>query len=373
MQFINLKKQYAVIEDNLKARFDNILSNARFIMGEEVYELEEKLARYVGVKECIACSSGTDALLISLLANEISRGDAVFVPTFTFYSTAEVIAMVGATPIFVDVKEDTFNIDPDKLEFAIQAVIREEELKPRAIMPVDLFGLPAEYDKITEIGRKFSLVVIEDGAQGFGGKVSNKRACSFGDVAGTSFFPAKPLGCYGDGGAIFTNDETQAEIMRSIRIHGFGKDRYENVRLGINGRLDTLQAAVLLEKLNIFDSELKSRQQIAEKYTNELKSMIKTPKIPADCSSSWAQYTLTADDEKQRERVMEHLNAADIPTMIYYPIPLHKQKVFEGLRSDYCNLSVSEYLSTRVFSIPMHPYLTENEQSLIIKSIKEIV
>lgn len=371
MQFIDLKKQYSLIEDSLKARFDRILSSARFIMGEEVYELETKLAEYVGVKECISCSSGTDALLIPLMANEIGQGDAVFVPTFTFYASAEVIAMIGATPIFVDVKEDTFNIDPVKLESAIQSVLQEGKLKPKAIIPVDLFGLPAEYDKITEIARKYDLIVIEDGAQGFGGTVQNKKACSFGAVAATSFFPAKPLGCYGDGGAIFTNDEALAEIMRSIRIHGFGKDRYENVRLGINGRLDTLQAAVLIEKLKIFQDELQSRERIARKYTEALQHVISTPAIPENYSSSWAQYTLIAENKGQRDQVMNYLKSKDIPSMIYYPIPLHQQKVFSNIKSDYCDLSVSERLVNCVFSIPMHPYLEDHEQDMIIEAIKQ--
>lgn len=371
MQFIDLKKQYNQIEDNLSKRFDNILKNARFIMGEEVLELERKLANYVGVKECITCSSGTDALLIPLMAYGIGQGDAVFVPTFTFYASAEVIATAGATPIFIDVEKDTFNIDTNKLETAIIAVLQEGKLNPKAIIAVDLFGLPAEYDKIAEIAKRYKLIAIEDGAQGFGGTLNGKKACSFGNVAATSFFPAKPLGCYGDGGAVFTNDEELAEIMRSIRVHGFGKNKYENIRLGINGRLDTLQAAVLIEKLGIFENELQSRQQIAETYTRELNDIIQVPLIPKNRSSSWAQYTLTATDEEQREKLMGHLKTKDIPTMIYYPIPLHKQNVFSSLKSDYCDLSVSEYLSNCVFSIPMHPYLEDHEQKLIIKSLKQ--
>lgn len=373
MQFIDLKKQYSLIEDSLKMRFDDILKNARFIMGEEISELERRLAEFVGVQHCVTCSSGTDALLIPLMAYGIGKGDAVFVPTFTFYATAEVIAIVGATPIFVDVNKDTFNIDTDKLEIAINSVKQEGKLKPKAVIPVDLFGLPAEYDIISKIAQEFDLIIIEDGAQGFGGTFDDKKACSFGNVAATSFFPAKPLGCYGDGGAIFTNDDHLADMMKSIRVHGFGKDRYENVRLGLNGRLDTLQAAVLIEKLNIFSSELRSREKVAEAYTSELKGIISTPSVPAKYSSCWAQYTLVAEDEDQRNKVMGFLKSKDIPTMIYYPIPLHRQKVFADLNCDYCDLSVSEYLSKRVFSIPMHPYITDEEIGMIINSIKECI
>ena len=373
MQFIDLKKQYSLIEDNLKGRFDNILKNASFIMGEEVNVLESKLAEYTGVKECIACSSGTDALLIPLMAYGIGRGDAVFVPAFTFYASAEVIALAGATPVFVDVREDTFNIDPVKLKTAIRSVLNEGKLKPRAIIPVDLFGLPAEYDMISQIAQEFELIVIEDGAQGFGGTFQNQKVCSFGNAAATSFFPAKPLGCYGDGGAIFTDDENLADIMKSIRIHGFGKNRYENVRLGINGRLDALQAAVLIEKLNIFDDELQSRERVARKYSEELNNVISTPVVPENYTSSWAQYTLIAKDEEQRDRVMNHLKTKDIPTMIYYLIPLHRQKVFNDLKSDYCDLSISEHLANCVFSIPMHPYISDYEQSMIIDAIKQSI
>lgn len=371
MQFIDLKKQYDLIEDSIKDRFDDILKNARFIMGKEIDELEEQLARYVGVKHCISCSSGTDALIIPLMAYEIGKGDAIFVPSFTFFSTAEVVSFMGATPIFVDVKADTFNIDPIKLEYAIKAVIDEGKLRPKAIISVDLFGLPAEYDKIKTLADNHDLIVLEDAAQGFGGSINDKKVCSFGHVSATSFFPAKPLGCYGDGGAIFTDDEEIAEIMKSIRIHGSGQDRYENIRIGINGRLDTLQAAVLLEKLKIFDAEIEARNRISNIYSKGLEEYLETPKIAQNYKSVWAQYSLMARNKQEREKIINHLKEKDIPVMIYYSIPLHKQKAFMNIRTDYCDLSVSERISELVFSIPMHPYLEDNEIELIIDSIKE--
>jgi dTDP-4-amino-4,6-dideoxygalactose transaminase len=347
------------------------MENSRFIMGKEVVELEQELADYVGVRHCLTCSSGTDALLIPLMAYGIGKGDAVFVPTFTFYASAEVVALTGASPIFIDVKQDTFNIDVEKLEIAIKEVINEGKLKPKCIMPVDLFGLPADYDAIYKIAKKYNLIVLEDGAQGFGGEINNQKACSFGDVAATSFFPAKPLGCYGDGGAIFTNNNQIAEIMKSIRIHGHGADRYENIRIGLNGRLDTLQAAVLLEKLRIFNKEIENRNKIAMEYTHRLKDYLLTPFIGDGYLSSWAQYSILAKSNDERTHIMEHLKSKDIPTMIYYPIPLHSQKVFYDLNKTYCDLSVSEQLVDRIFSIPMHPYITDEEIKDITESIIE--
>lgn len=380
MQFIDLKKQYEIIKTNVKKRFDDIMTNTRFIMGQEINELEERLAQYVGKKYCITCSSGTDALILPLMAYGIGKGDAVFVPAFTFFASAEVISFLGATPIFVDVKEDTFNIDIDKLEEAIENVKKEGKLNGKAIIAVDLFGQPAEYNKLEKLAGKHKLRLIEDGAQGFGGQIAdyvgkdgksyNRKSCSFGDVASTSFFPAKPLGCYGDGGAVFTNDESLFELMKSIRIHGQGLDKYENVRLGINGRLDTLQGAVLLEKLTIFDLEIKKRNEISEEYSKELRGIVETPYILDGYTSAWAQYTLKVENSQMRQDLIDALQKASIPTAIYYPTPLHKQKVFASLKSDYCSLEVSETLSNQVFSIPMHPYLDEKEIKLIVDTIK---
>ncbi len=373
MQFIDLKKQYNLIQNGLRERFDDILQNTRFIMGKEITELEEKLSGYVDRRHCITCGSGTDALLIPLMAYGIGRNDAVFVPSFTFFASAEMIAITGATPIFVDIREETFNMDPEKLEAAIKAVLEEGILTPKAVMTVDLFGLPADYDRINPIANQYNLIVLEDGAQGFGGTYNNKKACSFGHVAATSFFPAKPLGCYGDGGAVFTDDDEIAEIIKSIRIHGSGANRYDNIRIGLNGRLDTLQAAVLLEKLTIFDEEVEKRNKIAAEYTIRLKDYLITPQTAKGYHSSWAQYSLLAKDDRERESIMNHLKGKGIPTMIYYPIPLHKQTAFKTQKSDYCDLSVCENLSSRVFSIPMHPYLEETDVELISNSIVESI
>lgn len=373
MQFIDLKKQYSLIEEDVKLKFDDILKNTRFIMGKEVLQLEETLANYVGVKHCISCSSGTDALVIPLMAWGVGPGDAVFIPTFTFFATAEAVSLVGATPIFIDIEQDTYNIDINKLELVILKVLNEGRLNPKVIIPVDLFGTPANYKEINRISQKYNLLVLEDGAQGFGGEFYGEKACSFGHAAATSFFPAKPLGCYGDGGAVFTNDDQLADKMTSIRVHGQGSNRYENIRIGLNGRLDTLQAAVLLSKLKIFDDELVKRNEIAELYTNSLKNCLVTPKSYYGYKSCWAQYSLLADNENHRSKIIEYLNTKDIPTMIYYPIPLHRQKAYLNISTEYCDLSVSENISTRIFSIPMHPYLKEEEVSSIINEIKNIV
>jgi UDP-2-acetamido-2-deoxy-ribo-hexuluronate aminotransferase len=376
MEFIDLKKQYEVIEKNINIRFQEILQDSRFIMGKEVRELEEILANYVGVKHCITCANGTDALQLALMAKSIGEGDAVFVPSFTFYATSEAVSFIGATPVFVDVKHGTFNLDPDKLETAIQGVQRERRLKPKAVIPVDLFGLPAEYDKIRKITEKYGMIIVEDAAQGFGGSINGKKACSFGDISTTSFFPAKPLGCYGDGGAIFTNDEQAADLINSLKIHGKGRDKYQNTRVGMNSRLDTLQAAVLLEKIKIFDSELEERNKIASLYEEGLINVLSVPKVERSaehtCFSSWAQYTLKAKSEAERTMIMSHLKEKKIPAMIYYPIPLHKQEVYADYITTYCDLSVSEDISKRVFSLPMHPYLEEAEAAYIIETVLEL-
>lgn len=373
MQFIDLQSQYQLIKQEIQERFETILESASYIMGGEVAELEDALARYTGAAHCIACSSGTDALLMPLMAWETGPGDAVFVPDFSFFATAEVVALTGASPVFVDVCPDTFNIDGASLEAALTAVKREGRLRPKAVIPVDLFGLPADYDQVEYIAARHDLLLLEDGAQGFGGQSGSRRSCRFGHAAATSFFPAKPLGCYGDGGAVFTSDDRLAKALRSIRVHGQGADRYENTRLGLNGRLDTLQAAVLLAKLKLFDGELERREQIAAMYTQELSGLLQTPAVPDGLRSAWAQYTLRADDAQQRQAIMEHLAKHDIPSMIYYPIPLHRQKAFSAYRSDYVSLDVSNQLSQVVFSIPMHPYLTDSDVLMITGLIKEVL
>jgi len=335
-------------------------------MGPEVFELEEKLAEFVGVKHCITCSSGTDALLISLMANGIGPGDAVITTPFTYIATAEVIKLLGATPVFVDIYPKTFNINPELIPDVVEFA-KQKGLTPKAIIPVDLFGLPARYRMIEKIAQTQGLFVLEDGAQGFGGKIRGRKACSFGNVAITSFFPAKPLGCYGDGGAIFTNDTDLAEKMKSIRVHGGGSDKYDNVRIGINGRLDTLQAAILLEKLAIFNNEVWMRNKVADYYKLNMPKKLKSPFTPKDYKSSWAQFSLLADSPKNRNELMSYLKENDIPSMVYYHKTLHLQQVFADLGYKKGDFLVAEKTADYIFSIPMHPYLDRAQQDKILE------
>ena len=368
MDFIDLKTQQSRIREKIDKRIKSVLDHGKYIMGPEVFELEEMLANYVGVKYCISCSSGTDALLIPLMANGIGPGDAVITSPFTYIATAEVISLLGAEPVFLDIYEDTYNLNPDCIDDAIKDSERKG-LNAKAIIPVDLFGLPARYRLITELANKYDLIIIEDAAQGFGGSIGGEKAGSFGHVASTSFFPAKPLGCYGDGGAIFTDDEELTEIMRSVRIHGSGTDKYENTRIGINGRLDTFQAAVLLEKLSIFDDELRLRNEVADYYSSNINNNLVKPFIPKNYTSSWAQYSILASTESERIGIMSALNQLNIPSMIYYKTPLHLQRVFEGLGYEKGDFPISERVSRQIFSIPMHPYLNREEQNMIIEVI----
>lgn len=366
MEFRDLKTQYQVLKPQIDKAIQTVLNEGRFIMGRQVQELEQTLADYVGVKHCITCANGTDALYMVLMAWNIKAGDAVFFPDFTFFATGEVVSLLGATPVLVDVDPDTFNIDPVKLEAAIKDVLKEGRYQPRAIIPVDLFGLPANYPEIEKIAQRFNLRILEDGAQGFGGRIGDRRACSFGDAGTTSFFPAKPLGCYGDGGAVFTDDDELAEKIRSIRIHGKGTSRYDNVRIGVNSRLDTIQAAVLQVKFHAFiDYELDNVNQIAQLYSERLKDTVKIPIIPEGYYSSWAQYTIQLENKEKRDALQEKLREQGIPTMIYYPKPMHQQSAFSYLKHPAGELSVTESLCDTVLSLPIHPYLDE-------KSIEEI-
>lgn len=353
MEFIDLKAQYQHLKTRIDKRIQNVLDHGKYIMGPEVQELEEKLAEYVGVKHAITCGNGTDALTLALMVLDIKAGDAVFCPTFTFFATAEVISFANATPVFVDSDEQTFNICPIDLEIRIQKVITEGKLVPKAIIAVDLFGLPANYPEIEKIANKYDLKLIEDAAQGFGGSINGKKAGSFGDIATTSFFPAKPLGCYGDGGAVFTNNDEYAELLRSYRVHGKGQDKYDNVRIGMNSRLDTIQAAILLEKLAEFPQELINRNKAARNYELKLKGLHKTPQVPSGYISSWAQYTLR---DENRDEVMKKYKQKGIPTVVYYPTCLHEQTAF-NLLNDLTSLPIAESFSRQVFSIPMHGYL----------------
>jgi dTDP-4-amino-4,6-dideoxygalactose transaminase len=359
MQFIDLAAQYQHLKTKIDRRIQTVLEHGQYIMGPEVKELELELANFVGVKHAITCANGTDALTLSLMALKVGEGDAVFCPTFTFFATAETIAFENATPVFVDSNPDTFNICPQDLEKRILSVLAEGKLKPKAIIAVDLFGLPAEYEKLEALAKKYNLRLIEDAAQGFGGSIidangKERKAGAFGDIATTSFFPAKPLGCYGDGGAIFTDDDEYAELIRSYRVHGKGKDKYDNVRIGMNSRLDTLQAAILLEKLAEFPTELENRNKAAEQYTDELNDVYKTPVVPTGYASSWAQYTLQSDD---RDSAMAKYKSQGIPTMIYYGTCMHEQTAFIHLGYKLGDFPVAEKLARSVFSLPMHGYL----------------
>jgi len=362
MEFRDLKTQYQTYQNEIDGAIQKVLMNADFIGGKEINVLEERLAEYVGVRHCITCANGTEAMTLVLMAWDIKAGDAVFVPDFTFFSTGEVVALQGATPIFVDVDKNTFNIDPQKLEIAIKAVLQKGELQPKAVIPVDLFGLPANYPEITGIARKYNLLVLEDSAQGFGGRIKGQKAGSFGDAATTSFFPAKPLGCYGDGGAIFTDNDQWAVLLNSLKVHGKGRDKYDNVRIGLNSRLDTIQAAVLNVKLSFFiETELDAVNAIYSLYNQRLNDFVKTPEIPNGYYSSFAQYTIRLDDLSEREMLKNTLSENQIPVMIYYAKPMHQQKAFGHQYFDESDYAVTNSLCETVLSLPMHPYLQEKD------------
>ncbi len=411
MDFIDLAAQQRRIADKLNANIARVLGHGQYINGPEVRELEQTLAAYVGVKHAVGCASGTDALLMALMALGIGPGDAVFVPPFTFVATAEPVSLLGATPVFVDIDPVTFNIDPAKLEEAIAACtapgtpeprslsagaqaiqaafpdrhiidrrrsgrrygdrIACAPLRPRAVIPVDLFGLLADYDAIAAVAARHNLTIIEDAAQSFGGRSRQRMSCAFGAIACTSFFPAKPLGCYGDGGMCFTDDEGLDALLRSIRVHGQGSDKYENVRIGINGRLDTLQAAILLAKFTLFPEEIELRQEVARRYDALLAGTVTTPAVPAGSVSAWAQYSVLARDEAERTAMTARLKAEGIPTAIYYPKPLHRQQAFASLGQSKNSFPVSDDCAGRIFSLPMHPYLGVQEQQRIAEVLKK--
>jgi len=367
MKFLDLQTQQKRIRKPIEKRINNILDHGAYIMGPEVFELEEKLANYCGVKHALSCSSGTDALLIPLMAWGVGPGDAVFTTPFTYVATAEVISILGATPIFVDVYESTFNIDCEKLEIAIKKVLKDGKLNPKVIIPVDLFGLPARYRLIDKIAKKYNLKIIEDAAQSFGASIRDKKVGSFGDVAATSFYPAKPLGCYGDGGAIFTNDDDLAEECKAIRIHGTKKDKYNSEMIGLNGRLDSVQAAVLLEKLTIFDKELKMRNEIDLYYRKQLNNVQHHPK---GYKSAHALFSITLGSNQKRNDLVDRLSAANIPAVVYYKYPIHLMKGFKYLGYQAGDFPVSERLSKTILSLPMHPYLEFKEIDFLVSTIK---
>ncbi len=365
MEFRDLKKQYQLYKEEFDAEILGIISKGSFIGGSVVKELEEQLEEYVGVEYCISCANGTDALQLALMCLEIGPGDAVFVPDFTFFSTAETVALVGAVPILVDIEEDTFNISPISLEKAITNTLNEGKYKPKAIIPVDLFGQPADFGAIRKIADKYSLQIIEDGAQGFGGSIGKRKACGFGDISTTSFFPAKPLGCYGDGGAIFTDNRQWKEKLNSLKVHGKGDNKYDNVRVGLNSRLDAIQAAVLKVKLSKFDEELALVNHWADRYTELLKSYVKCPEIKPGFRSSWAQYTILLKNREMRDYIQKELEKFNVPTMIYYAKGMHEQKALSSYLKKDDVYPVTEAVCGRCLSLPMHPYLTEQDISFV--------
>ncbi|QLY82396.1 DegT/DnrJ/EryC1/StrS family aminotransferase [Clostridium intestinale] len=374
MEFRDLKSQYERYKNEIDSAIQKVLIQGNFIGGKEVKELEDSLADYVGVKHCITCANGTEAMTLLMMAWDIKEGDAVFVPDFTFFSTGEIVSFRGATPIFVDVDRNTFNIDIVKLERAIQETVREGKLNPKVIIPVDLFGLPANHYEIEKIARKYNLLILEDAAQGFGGNINGKRACSFGNAATTSFFPAKPLGCYGDGGAIFTNNDDLAKLINSLKVHGKGDSKYDNVRIGVNSRLDTIQAAILNVKLKAFiNHELEEVNNIYLTYNKLLNGVVETPLIPEGFYSSFAQYTIKLKDKKQRDELKGVLEANGVPSMIYYINPMHKQQAFANLENNYDDFKVTNELADIVLSLPMHPYMSINDVKLICGVIKEYI
>lgn len=359
--FIDLAAQQRRIRARIDARIADVLDHGKYIMGPEVAELEDKLAGFAGARHCVSCSSGTDALIMAMMARGIGRGDGVLMPSFTFIATAEAAALLGAVPIFVDVRPDTFNMDPASLEQGI-ATARDQGIPAKAVVPVDLFGQPADYGALLDVAARHGLAVIADAAQSFGGAQNGQQVGTLAPLTATSFFPAKPLGCYGDGGAVFADDDDTAALLRSVRVHGAGTDKYDNVRIGINGRLDTLQAAILLEKLELLGDEIDRRQAVAGRYEARLADHLATPVVARGNVSAWAQYTIQVDD---RDAVVADLKAAGVPTAVYYPTPLHRQTAYGAFPVVGNGLAVSEELATRVLSLPMHPYLHEDAQDRV--------
>lgn len=373
MQFRDLGAQYEALKPEIDAGIEAVIKSTGFILGKPVKELEDKLTAYVGRKHCVGVANGTEALQLALMAMDVGPGDAVFTSDFTYFASAGCASIIGATPVLVDIDLDTFNISPVALEKQIQKIIAEGKLNPKVIIPVDLFGLPANFPEIVKIAEKYGLKILEDAAQGFGGKINGKLACSFGDMSATSFFPAKPLGCYGDGGAIFTDDDEVDARLRSLRASGKSpEDKYDNREVGMNSRLDTIQAAILLPKFKAFvDYEVDAVNKVADKYTAALKGKVITPTVPEGYFSSWAQYTILLDNKEQRHSIQAKLKEKGIPSMIYYPRGLHQQKAYKWMLlsdEDYPNTIAA---TQRVLSLPMHPYMKDDEQQFIIDSLLE--
>lgn len=372
MEYRDLKKQYQVLKKDMDKAMEEVCTKAMFIGGSYVKDLEKHLADYVGVKNCVSCANGTDALQLPLMVWGIGAGDVVFVPDFTYFSSGEVVSAVGATPVFVDVDPKTYNMDPAKLEKAVEKVLADGKYAPKAVIAVDLFGLPADFDKIRPICEKYGLYLLEDGAQGFGGELHGAKACSFGDISTTSFFPAKPVGCYGDGGAIFTDNDEWADLLRSYAVHGKGADKYDNVRIGMNSRLDTLQAAILEIKVRAFeDYEFSDINKVAKLYTEFFEGTeLVLPVIPEGYMSSWAQYTIRLPKTVDRAALQSYLKEKEIPSMIYYKKPMHKQGAFAGTYSAEADCPVTDEICETVLSLPLDPYKTEEDVMTVVEAIK---
>jgi dTDP-4-amino-4,6-dideoxygalactose transaminase len=370
--FVDLAAQQKRLQPQIDAAISEVLADGAYILGPHVKVFEQQLSAFCGAKHVISCANGTDALQLALMALGIGKGDAVFCPSFTYASTAEIVPFVGATAFFVDSDPRTFNMDLRSFERAI-AEARKLGLKPAGVIPVDLFGLPADMDGIANIAKAHGLKIICDSAQGFGGTINGRMTGTFGDITTTSFFPAKPLGCYGDGGAIFTENDDLARVLDSLRVHGKGKDKYDNIRIGMNSRLDTIQAAILSVKLSVYAEEIVTRNRIAKRYTERLGNLVETPFIPAGYGSVWAQYTVKLASSEVRSAVQARLKAAQVPSMVYYPVPLHQQTAYRHFPGDPAGLTVAADLSQRVMSLPMHPYLDEKVQDYVIGQLCEAV
>lgn len=370
MQFRDLKRQYQALKADIDAAVLDAMASGAYIMGPQVRELEQQLADYVGTRHCVTCANGTEAMTLALKTWGIKEGDAVFVPDFTFFSTGEVVTAEGATPVFVDVDRESFNIYPTDLENKIEATIKKGELTPKVIITVDLFGLPADYPAIRRIADNYGLLILEDGAQGFGGPLNGRRNCSFGDISTTSFFPGKPLGCYGDGGACFTDRDEWAALMDSYRMHGKGNSKYENVRIGMNSRLDTIQASILQVKLRIFNEELVAVNRAAAEYTSRLSDIVETPVVPAGVRSNRAQYTIKLNSKSERDGLKKYLEEQGIPSMVYYPVPMHRQEAYMRHNQYDSNFPVTEKLCDTVLSLPIHAYISLEEINEVSSAIR---
>ena len=368
MEFIDLKAQYRRLKREIDSAIESVLSEAHFIGGEEVRQLEKRLAEYVGRKHCISCGSGTDALQLVFMAYQIGTGDAVFCPDMTFIASIEPAVMLGAVPVFCDIEPDTYNLSPQSLENHIRMVIEEGKVKPRAVVAVDFLGNPANFEEIEKICDKYNLILIEDAAQATGASYKGKKCSSFGDIATTSFFPSKPLGCFGDGGAVYTDNDQIAELIRSLKVHGKGaKGKYDNVRIGMNSRLDTIQAAILLAKLTVLDEEIEMRQKVAKRYYSAFDGRLQTPGITEGGISSYAQFCVLAKNGRQREKIITMMNQENIPSLLYYPNPLHSLKAFAPYPKD--NMMNTRHYSECNFGLPFSPYLTEKDQEKVIDTV----